>query len=222
MPLNNQLDVNEARLFGVLIEKSLTTPDQYPLSVNSATAGANQKSNRDPLMHLTEGEVNDALARLVVNGLAGRVVPSGSRVEKYRHNGEERLRLEPAKLAIIAELLMRGPQTKGELRARTNRMRPMPTAEALEVHLSVLKKDGWVRDLPPSPGSRAGRVGETLSLVGAASEARPEAPQAERHAPPALAPQSDLASRVTTLEQEVSSLRTSLRELANKLGEPIE
>lgn len=219
MSLENKLDANEARLFGVLIEKSLTTPDQYPLSVHAATAGANQKSNRAPVMALSDSETADALARLVINGLAGRVVPAGSRAEKYRHNGEERLGLEPAKLAIIAELLMRGSQTKGELRTRVNRMRPMPTLEALDAHLTVLLKDGWIRAAPPAPGSRAGRFAQLLSIE---SEANAAAPAQVGSTPmPGSAAGPTLATRVADLEAEVASLRNSLTELAAKLGESI-
>ena len=225
MRLENRLDANETRLFGVLIEKSLTTPDQYPLSVNGATSGANQKNNRNPVMSLTEGEVTDALARLVVNGLVGRVVPSGSRVEKYRHNGEERLGLEPAKLAILAELMMRGPQTKGELRTRTNRMKPMPTAEALDAHLHLLIKDGWVENLPPAPGSRAPRLGETLSLASQDRESLPAAaapaPTPTPATPPAASAPAGLEGRVEALEGEVASLRKALEGLAEKLGETL-
>lgn len=223
MRLENQLDANEARLFGVLIEKSLTTPDQYPLSVNAATSGANQKNNRNPVFNLTEGEVTDALARLVINGLVGRVVPHGSRVEKYRHNGEERLGLEPAKLAILAELLMRGPQTKGELRTRTNRMKPMPTTEALDAHLSLLIKDGWVENLPPAPGSRAPRLGEKLSLESADREALAPtpAPAISSLTPAAQQPASGIQARVDQLEAEVRDLRNALQGLAEKLGETL-
>lgn len=219
MTLENRLDANEARLFGVLIEKSLTTPDQYPLSVHAATAGANQKSNRAPVMALSDSETEDAFARLVINGLAGRIVPAGSRVEKYRHNGEERLGLEPAKLAIIAELLMRGSQTKGELRTRVNRMRPMPTLEALEAHLTILLKDGWIRAAPPAPGSRAGRFAQLLSIE---SEADAVAPASTASTPMPGSPAGpSLAIRVADLETEVASLRNSLTELAAKLGESI-
>ena len=226
MPLENKLDANEARVFGVLIEKSLTTPDQYPLSINGATAGSNQKNNRHPAMSLTEGEVETALARLVVNGLAGRVSPIGSRVEKYRHNGEEVLGLEPAKLAVLAELLCRGPQTKGELRTRVNRMRPMPDLAALEAHLVVMEKDGWIRPIPPAPGSRAGRFVQTIapgihgdepaSVPTAATPAAQPAP-----APIAATPASNADERFEKLEAEVRALRSALEQLAEKLGEPL-
>ena len=228
-PLANPLDPNEARLFGVLIEKSLTTPDQYPLSINGATSGANQKSNRDPVMSLSEGEVNDALARLIIAGLAGRVVPAGSRVEKYRHNGQELLGLEPTKLAILAELMMRGPQTKGELRQRVNRMKPVPDLEALQVHLVVLEKDGWIRPVPPAPGSRAGRFAQTLSPdshpVEASAAAAPTpmsaAPGSAPSTPPAPSPAPGLEQRVNELESEVSELKRQLQGLAEKLGETL-
>lgn len=224
MPLENKLDANEARVFGVLIEKSLTTPDQYPLSLNGATAGSNQKNNRNPAMSLTEGEVESALARLVVNGLAGRVSPAGSRVEKFRHNGEEMLGLEPAKLAILAELLCRGPQTKGELRTRVHRMRPMPDLAAIEAHLTVMQKDGWIRAIPPAPGSRAGRFLQTIApgIHGDEPTSVPgTAPAQPSPTPQAATPSSTADERFERLETEIRTLRAALEHLAQKLGEPL-
>src|SRR5262245_9738614 len=121
MALDILLDPIESRLFGVLIEKALTTPDQYPLSVNAAVNGANQKSNRDPVLTLEEPEVASALQRLEKKYMARLVFPGGSRVEKYCHNGKDALGLDAPALAVLAELLLRGPQSPGELRGRAGR-----------------------------------------------------------------------------------------------------
>src|SRR5688572_24524311 len=110
-----QLNPHEARLLGVLIEKALTTPEQYPLSIHAATAGCNQKNNRWPVTEFSEAEVHVGMQGLVMKHLAGRVVAAGSRVDKYRHSANEALSLDEPHLAVLAELLMRGPQQPGEL-----------------------------------------------------------------------------------------------------------
>ena len=156
------LNVHEARVFGALIEKSMTTPDQYPLSLNAATSGSNQKSNRNPVVDYIEAEVDVALQGLVIKGFAGRVQTAGSRVEKFRHNAHQKLDLGDAELAILAELLMRGPQTPGELLRRAARMSPIPTPDELSAHLESLTSSGFVAALGPAPGSRAGRTVQTL------------------------------------------------------------
>src|SRR5215831_7203632 len=97
-----QLDPHEARALGVLIEKEMTTPDQYPLTLNAATNGSNQKNNRDPVLELTESEVEASLRKMIVKGLVGSVHPVGSRVEKFRHNAEAILAIDKPKLAVIA------------------------------------------------------------------------------------------------------------------------
>ncbi|MEM7516564.1 MAG: DUF480 domain-containing protein [Planctomycetota bacterium] len=218
--LAEPLDANEARLLGVLIEKSLATPENYPLTINAAVAGANQKSNRDPQMSLSQIEVEGALARLVVLGLTGRVVPSGSRVEKYRHNAEEILKVDQTKLAILAELLVRGPQTKGELRQRANRMRPIESLGELDNHLNPLINQGWVVAAPPAPGSRAGRFAQILSgPVAGASAATAPAPITPTAA--VASPAHESQDRVEKLEAEVALLRRQLDHLASTLGESL-
>src|SRR5262245_47247307 len=126
-----QLDATEARVLGVLIEKELTTPEQYPLTLNAATNGSNQKNNRDPVLDLTEHEVDGALRKMIVKGFVGSVHPVGSRVEKFRHNAETVLSIERAQMAVLAELLLRGPQQPGELRGRAVRMAPIESLAAL-------------------------------------------------------------------------------------------
>jgi uncharacterized protein YceH (UPF0502 family) len=209
-----RLDPYEARLFGVLIEKQLTTPDQYPLSLNAAINAANQKSNRDPVLSLEEDEVAEALNRLELKYLVRKVY---SRVERYRHNGKENLNLDMPELAILAELLMRGPQMPGELRTRVSRMSPIDSQEQLLKSLAVLIERGFVERLDPTPGARAERYVQLLSPglhpldapAAAASAVRPAA-------------ESDLAARVEVLEGQVQRLQQQLRSLSAKLGEAVE
>src|SRR3972149_5478195 len=149
-----QLDPNEARVFGGLVERALTTPEQYPLTLNAVTNGANQKSNRDPVLALDEDQVAAALERLVQKYLARKVFPANSRVEKYLHNGKDGLGLQARELSIMAELLMRGPQTAGELRSRASRMQSFDSLDELIATLEPMIEGGFVKRLPPAPGSR--------------------------------------------------------------------
>jgi uncharacterized protein YceH (UPF0502 family) len=206
----------EARLLGVLIEKALTTPDQYPLSFNSATAGCNQKSNRDPVTSYLQAEVEVAMGGLIQKHLAGRVLQAGSRVEKFRHSAHEGLGLPDGPLAVLAELLMRGPQSAGELRARVARMVEVPGLEDLYRLMEPLLSRGFVERLSPVPGTRAERYAQLLC-----PNSRP-APSAERTSAPAALPAPAAASgssrgleaRVAELERAVGALQTRLDELA--------
>ena len=215
MTLDIRLDPNEARVFGVLIEKALTTPEQYPLTVNAATNGANQKSNRDPVLALSEDEVAAALERLEQKYMARKVFPMNSRVEKYCHNGKDALNLDAAGLAVLAELLMRGPQTPGDLRARAGRMTAIDSLDQLAGILSALIEHGFVQRLPPLPGSRAERYVQLLS-----PDLHPLEPPAGAYAAksrPVEPPAPGLAERVAALEAEVTRLREQLQALANRL-----
>jgi uncharacterized protein len=215
-----QLDPHEARLFGVLIEKALTTPEQYPLSINAATNGANQKSNRDPVLSLEEDQAAKALERLVQKYLARKVFPGNSRVEKYCHNGKDGLGLDTRELAIMAELLMRGPQSAGELRTRVSRMQPIESLDGLAAILEPLIEKGFVKRLPPAPGSRAERFVQLLS-----PDLHPlDAPQPVCASPSSESsrfstPIGDLVARLESLEAEVDRLREQCRTLAAKLGQ---
>lgn len=208
-----QLDPSEARLFGVLIEKQLTTPDQYPLSLNAATHAANQKSNRDPVLSLSEDEVAEALNRLEAKYLVRRVF---SRVERFQHNGKDALKLEISELVVLAELLMRGPQMPGELRARVSRMSPVDSVDQLMNLLRGLIERGFVRRVPAAPGARAERYVQLLSPdLHPLDAPAAEPPSAARGAP-------ELAARVEALESEVQRLGRQLQALAEHLGEPLE
>jgi uncharacterized protein YceH (UPF0502 family) len=225
-----QLTPDEARVLGVLIEKSTTTPDQYPLSLNAVVAGANQKNNRDPVTNLSEDAVWDALEGLRAKSLVVRIeAGAGSRVHRFRHHATDTLRVRAGELAVLAELLLRGPQTQGELRGRASRMHPMDTLELVRDMLRALsdRPEPLVKQIPPSPGSRAERylqllapelhdVGDTSAEGESASDAVP-APQ--RQAASVGASSNGLADRVTALEAEVAQLRDALRKFATSLGE---
>ena len=221
MTLDIRLDPHEARLFGVLVEKALTTPEQYPLTINAATNGANQKSNREPVLSLAEDEVDAALRRLEQKYMARKVFPSNSRVEKYCHNGKDALGLDAAGLAVLAELLMRGPQTPGDLRARAGRMTPFASLDEVMRTLGTLLERGLVQRLAPAPGSRVERYVQLLSPDLHRLE-YPIAGVSSQHDLPdrAVSPTApDLVVRLAALEADVQQLREHLRLLARKVGQ---
>src|SRR5437588_574115 len=141
------LDMQERRLLGVLVEKAKTTPDAYPMSVNALVTGANQKSNRDPILNLSEIEVEDALVRCQKKGLAIKI--TGGRVVRWRHSLYEAWRVDKVEVALMAELLLRGPQTEGELRTRAGRMEPINDLDALRALLKPLVERRLVVYLTP-------------------------------------------------------------------------
>ncbi len=151
------LSLHERRVLGVLVEKAKTTPDAYPLTLSSLITGCNQKSNREPVLHLTDADVEEAVAGLKKQGLVQQITGSG-RVDKYRHVLYEALQVEKVQMAILAELLLRGPQTEGELRARASRMEPIPGLEELRGPLRQLAERGLVVYLTPE-----GRRGTTVT-----------------------------------------------------------
>ena len=211
-----QLTADESRVLGVLVEKSLTTPDQYPLSLNAVVNGANQKNNREPVIAMDDGRAFDALEGLRTKGLVVRADMAGSRVNKFRHQAGEGLHVRTAELALVAELLLRGPQTVGELRGRASRMSPFESIEAVKSMLTALmqRDEPLVKDLPPSPGSRAERYVQLLC-----PNLHPlDAPAAAVD----TAPRGDaiLTDRVRSLESEVAMLKDALRLLAASMGQP--
>src|SRR5208337_1992820 len=141
---------------GVLAEKGKTTPEYYPLTVASIVAGCNQKSNRDPITNYDQDDVEDALQSLRKKG-ASIMVEAGGRVPRWKHTLYEWLKVSKAELAVLIELLLRGPQTEGELRARASRMEPLPDLAALEALLEALVPRGLVVYLSP-PGQKRGVV----------------------------------------------------------------
>ncbi len=201
-----RLDSHEARVLGVLVEKAYSTPEQYPMSLNALVQGCNQKSNRDPEVNWGDDVVDEAVQSLRKKELAFTFFPSNARVEKYRHNAKERLVLEGKELATLAELLLRGPQTLGELRTRVSRMLKIDSLEAMTAVLETLLAKGFAKRVPPPPGSRAELFEQTLAP--GIHHARAAAPAA---APPA-ASEADrgLENRVAALEAEVARLKARL------------
>ncbi len=210
-----RLEASEARVLGVLIEKELTTPDGYPLSLNALQAGCNQKSNRNPVVDMSEGLVFSAAERLRMLQLAGAVHPAGSRVEKFRHNARETLAASDAELALLAELCLRGAQTHGELRTRASRMAPIETSAQLEAFLSGLAARGLVTELPPEPGSRARRVATTLVAGSTTETSETRSPRTGESDPRSQAGESSQAS----LEERVARLEERLADLVARLGD---
>lgn len=205
------LDV-EARLLGVLIEKQLTTPDGYPLSTNALRGGANQKSNRDPVVAYSEPEVLVGVAGLVEKDLAERV-PSGpgSRVERWQHRAPDKLSISTAEMAVLAELLLRGPQAPGALRQRASRMHDLPALSDLQPVLDRLTSKKLVRRLPAGGGFRSERFTATLTehvsptATAVADPAPPTSPAPPpRPVEPAVAP--SLEERIAKLERRVEEL----------------
>ena len=215
----------EARLLGVLVEKALTTPEGYPLSLNAAVLGANQKSNRDPVLALSDDEASDALDGLIDKQLVRKVFPGASRVDKYAHTGTSTMKIEIAQLAVLAELLMRGPQSYAELRTRAGRMLAIDSAERLNELLRPLEARGMIERVPAGRGSRVERVVQLLcpglhaldTPFAAAPATAPGAPE-EAAAPTRAA----LSDRLANLEASVERLERQLRSLAGKLGEPLD
>ncbi len=203
MPL--QLKPIEARVLGCLIEKELATPEYYPLSLNALVHACNQKSNRDPVLVLTEAAVQEALDSLRLKQLAHRSA-EGVRAARYCHNLEGLLRLKPAETAILAELLLRGPQTLGELRNRADRMTPFADLTAVEDTIrSLLERDDpLVVRLPRQAGRKEHRFAHRF-----ADPPAMEQPFSTDIAEPASAD----SSRLAELEAEVAQLRTELDEL---------
>ncbi len=213
----------EARVIGCLIEKQITTPDQYPLSLNALVNACNQKSNRDPVLDLDEGAV-----QRTVDGLAKRhfVVERsgfGSRVPKYQHrfcNTEfGALKFDPQELAVVCELLLRGPQTPGELRGRASRMAPIGEVSEVEAALGRLtdREDGpFVVRLVREPGRRDSRYAHLFS--GRVAEEDASMAMTSVSAPEVVFPASQNEERLSRLEEQVRVLRAELTDLKSRLG----
>lgn len=190
------LDHVEARVLGVLVEKEMATPAHYPLTLAGVVAAANQTTNRDPVTSFGEAEVEKALVRLHDGGLATPVRKPGDRATKYRHKLGEVWEIDPGARAVLAVLLLRGPQTPGELRSRTDRYTSFGSIEEVDGVVDVLEQAGLVERLARIPGQSQRRVRELLS-AGQPPEARRE----ETEPVP-----SPLEERVTALEQRLAEL----------------
>ncbi|MEH4626661.1 YceH family protein [Phytobacter diazotrophicus] len=214
-----QLSATEVRVIGCLLEKQITTPEQYPLSVNAVVTACNQKTNREPVMNLSEHEVQEILDTLVKRHYLRTVSGFGNRVTKYEQrfcNSEfGDLKLSPAEVAIITTLLLRGAQTPGELRGRAARMHEFNDMGEVESALENLaqREDGpYVVRLPREPGKRESRYmhlfsGDVETLINAVETVSP------------LDSDNDLASRVEALENDVAELKQRLASLLEHLGD---
>jgi len=216
--MNIRLSAIEARIIGSLIEKQITTPDQYPLSLNALVNACNQKSNREPLMQLAEPDVKQTLDGLSRRHLVVEKSGFGSRVQKYQQifcNTEfGSLKFTPQETAIICELLVRGPQTPGELRARVARMAELSDPSVIETLLQGLAsrpEGALVAQLPREAGRRDSRWAQLFEELPEVSSA-PEAPL-RTDAPVPRAPAGELAARVAALESELAALRAEIAQL---------
>jgi uncharacterized protein len=216
-----ELTAHEARVIGCLVEKQITTPDQYPLSLNALTNACNQKSNRDPVLDLDEQTVQRTLDDLSRKHLVIEKSGFGSRVPKYQHvfcNTQfGSLKFTPQELAIVCELMLRGPQTPGELRGRASRMAPIADVSDVETALENLAKreDGpFVVRLAREPGRRESRYAQLFTGPVSASVATAEAVESTAIMPaPGSGSRGMLEARVAELERAVEELRAEVRSL---------
>ena len=206
----------EARVIGCLIEKEICTPDQYPLSLNALVNACNQKSNREPVLELSELDIRAVVDELIRKRLVVNTAGFNARVPRYQHRfcntefGE--LKFTAQELGIICELLLRGPQTPGELRSRTNRLCSFDDVTQVDAVLAKLAEQGlYVVKLPREPGKRESRYAHLFSGE-VDLQALAEAAPASSYASPA-------ADRLTALEEEVERLKAQLQVLAERLAQ---
>ena len=211
--MTNVLTSTEVRVLGALIEKDITTPDYYPLSLNALVNACNQKNNREPVMSLDEGAVRGALASLQEKRLAGPASGADSRVTKFEHRLQEAYNFDRRETAVLCVLLLRGPQTPGELRGRTERMHRFEGLDEVQTALQRLIDRGppLVTVLPRQPGTKESRYAQLLSGEVEAWHAPAGAAPVEVHT------DSDTSQRVSHLEDQVAELRAELATLKEKL-----
>lgn len=219
-----ELTEPEQRVLGCLIEKRFTTPDQYPLTLNALRLACNQSTNRDPVVNYDEETVNEAAQRLSRYGVVRLASGHSSRAVKYRHLAEEGLGLDSEQLALLCVLLLRGAQTPGELKARTERMVALHSLEEVDRVLAELIDHGYVQRVGRRPGQKEDRFEQLLGAhgeptsdgepaVGVASSAPAAADGRSAAAPAGIRLTSSLAERVSSLEEELAAMRTELSAL---------
>lgn len=204
-----ELDAVEGRVLGALIEKQITTPDYYPLTLNALVNACNQTTNRDPVTHYDEGTVGHALEGLRAKGLAWAV--SNSRAPKYGNSFADKTRLARPQVAVMCVLLLRGPQTTGEIRGRTGRLHEFASLEEVDAAIEELAamEPPFVVKLPRAPGTKEARHAHLLGGAVAAGAGEAPAP-----APAGLEP---LERELAALRDEFESLRTEFAELKRRL-----
>jgi uncharacterized protein len=211
--VNIVLNEIEARVLGALLEKEITTPDYYPLSLNSLVNACNQKSNRDPVMNLEEGSVREALRTLHDNSLARSVSAADSRVTKYEHRLQEAFNFDRREAALFCELLLRGPQTPGELRTRAERMHPFDDLSEAQSALQRLmnREPPLVKVLARQPGTKESRYIQLLS-----GDAKPVSSTAGREIPAAL--EREKMDEFSRLSSEMAELRRDIADLKQQFA----
>ncbi len=211
------LNETECRVLGSLIEKDITTPDYYPLSLNALVNACNQKNNRDPVMTLDEAAVRQALATLQEKRMAGPASGADSRVPKFEHRLQEVFNFDRREIAIVCVLLLRGPQTPGELRGRTDRMYHFESLDDVVSALDRLsqREPPLVCMLPRQPGTKESRYMHLFSGEPTAGVARAPSAADEASGIPTAAD----GDRLLRLENDVSQLRQELAEIREQLAE---
>jgi uncharacterized protein len=197
------LTAEEVRVLGALVEKQRTTPDQYPLSLNALRLACNQSTNRDPVVEFDEPTIRDALERLARRRWVRLASGAGSRATKYRHLLDEALGLSAPEISVLAVLMLRGPQTPGELRARTERLHRFETPEELQEVLDALAARDLVVGILRRPGQKEERYSHLLAEP--AERAEPVSGSTALNGPTAL------EERVARLEVEVESLKKAVQ-----------
>jgi uncharacterized protein YceH (UPF0502 family) len=205
-------DPVELRVLGCLLEKQRTTPDQYPLSLNALRLACNQATNRDPVVAYDEHEIHDALQRLARRGWTRLASGAGSRAAKYRQLFDDALGLGDDEVAVLCVLMLRGPQTPGELNQRTARLHAFPGLEAVHATLDRLGARELVERLERRPGQKEERYRHLLDGQEPSAERPRDAPAEDDAGPARAAP--GIEARVAALETEVVRLRTLLAQLS--------
>ena len=220
MPLTRE----QRRVLGVLVEKAFATPESYPLTINAAVAGCNQKSAREPVMDLNADQVTDALGELKELGLVECVFPASGRTERWRHVLKEAWGLDGRERAALAELMLRGPQTEGDLRGRASRLQEFTSLEDVNAVLASLAEEGFVRRLSPDhvkrgvvwthllfPEEELSRVVERIKGRGGDEE------EETRSAPAPTA--STNSSRGSASEERLQALEAQVQDLRGRLAD---
>jgi uncharacterized protein YceH (UPF0502 family) len=208
------LSLLETRVLGTLAEKARTVPDTYPLTLNSLVSGCNQKTSRDPVMDASEAEVHGAIDNLKRYNLV--MESSGGRVSRYAHNLERVLQVAPEAAAVLVVLMLRGPQTGGELRIGSERLHRFADIAAVEAVLKDLAGRGYAVELPRLPGSRENRWAHLLS--GAPSVQPEETIESRPRSDVSLGEMAALKANVARLEGEVGELKAAVARIAQELG----
>jgi uncharacterized protein YceH (UPF0502 family) len=224
MPLTEplKLTVAEARVLGALVEKEVTTPDYYPMSLNALINACNQRSNREPVMDLDEDEVRQALHGLENKQLAGRARSADGRVSKYEHWLGEAFNFSRAETALLCVLLLRGPQTPGELRGRTERMHRFEEITEVLAGLQKLmeREPALVAVLPRQPGTKESRYAHLLSgAVESLPVAAAEPSFVRRESGPITGSDAGQEERIAQLEATVAELRQEMAALRQKIDD---